>query len=116
MALRSELLLSHFTPLYSLYQLSSSSYFFFFDFEMLSFFQPTVPDVFINKLGEHILNRNGVIHLLSDNTVASGTALPPPLHLAESFMPFSVSDQKISGTPGNVFVPLDGRVTSTHMD
>lgn len=83
---------------------------------MLSFFQPTVPEVFINKLGEHILNRNGVIHLLSDNTVASGTALPPPLHLAESFMPFSVSDQKISGTPGNVFVPLDGRVTSTHMD
>lgn len=46
---------------------------------MLSlFFHPTVPEVFINELGEHILNRNGVIHLPSDNTVTSGTALPSP--------------------------------------
>lgn len=84
---------------------------------MLSlFFHPTVPEVFINELGEHILNRNGVIHLPSDNTVTSGTALPSPLHLAESFMPFSVSSQKIAGTPCNVFVPLDNSVTSLHMD
>lgn len=84
-------------------------YFMFFcgDFETLSRSStPLSQKSSLTNWEKHILNRNGVIHLPSDNTVTSGS------HRLYTWHNHLCLHHKITGTPGNVFVPPDDRVAS----